>query len=105
MNYRTVADIFLDYSADVNEPISFTRDREQFEKVSTIYWALDELYDYILIIGDPVEATGRFIRKMTEYMRKYPKTSARYMTAVDVAEDIRDIFRMAFTKGETISYE
>lgn len=105
MNYRTVMDIFLDYNADVNEPIYLTRDRGRFEKVSTIYWALDELYDYILIIGDPLEATTRFIKKMTEYMHKYPKTQARYMTAVDVAEDIRDIFRAACTKGETISYE
>lgn len=105
MNYRTVMDIFLDYSADVNEPISLTRDREQFEKVSAIFWALDELYDYILKNGAPIEATGQFIRKMTAYMHKYPKTQARYMTAVDVAEDIRDIFRAAFTKGETISYE
>lgn len=105
VNYTTLIDILLDYKEDFNFPSKLSKNRERFEKASAVYWALDELYNYILKNGDPVEACSEFIRMASEYCHRYPKTQFLYFTAADVASDIKDILICANTKGEPITYE
>lgn len=106
MKYTTLIDIFLDYKEDVSLPSKPSKYRERFENTSAVYWALDELYNYILKRGDPIEACSEFIRMTSEYCHKYTKTRTLYFTAADVARDIKDILLCALcTKGEKISYE
>lgn len=106
MHYRTLADIILDYKADYILPERLSASNwARFEAMSTAHWAADELYDYILKNGDPIDASSRFIAKMTEFMHQYPKTGARFLIAADVAGQIKDILICACVKGEKISYE
>lgn len=106
MHYRTLVDIILDYKADYILPERLSASNwARFEAISTAHWAADELYDYILKNGDPIDASSRFIAKMTEFMHQYPKTSHRFFIAADVARDIKDVLICACVKGEKISYE
>lgn len=106
MHYRTLVDIILDYKADDILPERLSASNwASFEAISTAHWAADELYDYILKNGDPIDASSRFIAKMTEFMYQYPKTGARFLIAADVARDIKDVLICACVKGEKISYE
>lgn len=88
-----ISSIIADYRSDAKYPEYLFRNRDRFEIISFIHWALDELESYILSrpYKDPISSTNAFIRKMSEYMYSYPKTQNVFFIASEAAMDIREI--------------
>lgn len=89
--------LLSDYKLDNTSPEYTPRNRKRFEEHSRFCWAVDELKNYILSHTDiePIDACMKFIRQMSYYRRRYPKSRQACDTAIEVANDIMDILMCA----------
>ncbi len=86
--------LFADYRLDNVLPADIWQQRERVEEHAFFCWAVDELENYILSHysdTDPIDACMAFIRQMSYYSRRYPKTRSACQIAMDVGYDIADI--------------
>lgn len=93
MDDDSVILLLEDYKLDCTIPEYTLRNRKRVEECSLSRWAADELEIYILSHVDlvPIDACMKFIRQMSYYRRRYPKSQRKCDAAIDVANDILDI--------------
>ena len=104
MKKQEIYDIMEEYKLDYTLPEYNFRSQKRIEEISNARWAIDELENYIFGNWEkqnPIDCCNTFIVDMTYYMHRYPKTRQQFFMAIDIAEDVRDIFICAM-KGDCL---
>ncbi len=99
----TVGLIISDYQMDFVIPALTFANRSVFERYSVIWWTCNELWDYILtgigigysgdvFLENLFQIIADFRHKIYSCMEASKRTEKMFMTALDVVDDIENLF-------------